>query len=117
MTRNHLPQRRPSLTHATTWDGHEITVTIGLYLDGTPGEVFADVAKGALRATLADACTVISIALQHGISPGDLAKSIGKVPVMEWTDGAMVEVERPASPIGAVLDVLRDYFPPRAECG
>ena len=109
MTRQSLPSRRPSVTYATEWDGHQITVTVGYYLDGIPGEVFADVAKGALRATLADACTIISIALQHGISPDDLAKSIGKVPVTEWDTAkqAMAEVERPASPIGAVLDVLR----------
>ncbi len=109
MIRRDLPSRRHSVTYATEWDGHQITVTVGYYLDGAPGEVFADVAKGALRATLSDACTVISIALQHGISPDDLAKSIGKVPVMEWDAAtqAMAEVERPASPIGAVLDILR----------
>ena len=105
MTRQSLPSRRPSVTYATEWDGHQITVTVGYYLDGTPGEVFADVAKGALRAALADACTIISIALQHGISPDDLAKSIGKVPAPEWEAGAMGD--KPASPIGAVLDVLR----------
>ncbi len=110
MTRKHLPHRRPSMTYATEWDGHDITVTVGFYPDGSPGEVFADVAKGALRATLADACTIISIALQHGISPDDLAKSIGKVPGHSWdadTQG-MIEVETPASPIGAVLDTLRN---------
>jgi len=113
VTRQSLPSRRPSVTYATEWDNHQITVTVGHYLDGTPGEVFADVAKGALRATLADACTIISIALQHGIRPDDLAKSIGKVPMMEWdaTIEEMVEVERPASPIGAVLEIVRKSAP------
>jgi len=108
--RQPLPERRPAETITTEWEGHAITATVGFYLDGRPGEIFADVAKGALRATLSDACTIVSVALQHGITPDELAKSLGHVPVMEWNHAtqAMEEVERPASPIGAVLEALRE---------
>lgn len=106
--RNLLPHRRPSVTIQTEWQGHQITVTAGYYPSGEIGEVFADVQKGALRAVLADACTIASIALQHGVKPEELNKSMGRIPVMEWDAATqqMVESERPASPIGAVLEAL-----------
>jgi hypothetical protein len=47
---------------------------------------------------------VISVALQHGIPAAALAKSIARIP--ESLDGAAV---KPASPIGAALDLLVDY--------
>lgn len=100
--RNPLPNRRPNRTCLTEWAGHPITVTIGLRLDGTPGEVFADTPRGGdLQASIADACVLVSLALQHGIAPAELAKSLGRVPV--WgAEG----VSAPASPVGAIVEVL-----------
>ena len=102
------PERRPSQTLQTEWQGHAITVTVGLYPDtGKPCEVFADAVRGGqMQAAMSDACVLISIALQHGISPEALAKSLGKVPGMVLRDGAMVEVEGPASVVGAILAVV-----------
>ena len=89
MTRATLPHRRPNITRAVQWDGHEFSVTIGLDpVTARPAEVFADTAKGGqMQATIADACVVISIALQHGVTAADLAKSLGRVPVL-WGDEA-----------------------------
>lgn len=36
-----LPNRRPIITGDTTHKGTEITVSVGLYPDGRPGEIFA----------------------------------------------------------------------------
>jgi hypothetical protein len=47
---------------------------------------------------------VISVALQHGIRGAALAKSIARIP--EDLDGPAT---KPASPIGAALDLLVSY--------
>lgn len=104
MTRATLPSRRPNATRAVRWDGHEFSVTIGFDpATGQPAEVFADVAKGGqMQCTIADACVLTSIALQHGITPADLAKSLGRVPVFTGDEGAT----GPASPVGAVVEAI-----------
>lgn len=104
MTRASLPTRRPSQTVATEWQGHPISVTVGLYPDtGRPGEVFADVLHGGqMQAVLSDACVLISIALQHGIPPQALAKSLAQVPDLARGKNATA----PASPVGAIVAVL-----------
>lgn len=99
MTRAALPYRRPNATIAAEWQGHAITVTVGYDPQtGEPMEVFCDTAKGGdMAATLSDACVIISLALQHGVTPNALAKSLGRVPVWGSTDDA------PASPIGVIV--------------
>jgi hypothetical protein len=105
MSRTPLPNRRPNLTVTTDWNGHPLSVTVGFRPDGTVGEVFADTAKGGqMGHTLADACCIISIALQHGIPPAALSKSLGVIPTR--TDG--FEEDRPASPIGAILAIIAE---------
>lgn len=103
MTRQTLPHRRSNITRAVQWDGHEFSVTIGFDPNTwAPAEVFADTRKGGqMAATLADACVVVSIALQHGISPAELAKSLGRTPVL-WKEGET----QPASPVGAIVEAI-----------
>ncbi|MGH9172763.1 MAG: vitamin B12-dependent ribonucleotide reductase, partial [Vicinamibacterales bacterium] len=43
--RRHLPATRRSLTHKFSVGGHEGYVTVGLFEDGTPGELFITMAK------------------------------------------------------------------------
>lgn len=107
MTRHLLPTRRPNLTHVVSWGGHEFTVTVGFDpATGQPREVFADTAKGGhMQATIADACVWASIALQHGVTPEGLAKSLGEVPVLVG-DAEGRGTTRPASPLGAIADLL-----------
>ena len=103
MTRKPLPQRRSNITRTVKWDAHEFSVTVGFDPDTwQPLEVFADTRKGGqMAATLADACVVVSIALQHGISPAELAKSLGRTPVL-WKEGET----QPASPVGAIVEAI-----------
>ena len=110
--RQPLPARRPALTTATQWQGHEITVTTSFYPDtGLVGEVFADTTKGGqIAECLADAAVLASIALQHGVAPGDLAKSLGQVPNLLYRPDdpdSMQPQFQPASPVGAMMDVVR----------
>ncbi len=67
--RNRLPEERASITHKFKVGDHEGYITVGLYPDGEPGELFITMAKeGSTVSGLMDsfACAV-SIALQHGV--------------------------------------------------
>ena len=98
------PNRRPNITVQTEWQGISFSVTPG-YNPETADvcEVFADTAKGGqMQATLADACVLISIALQHGVTLDQLSKSLARVPDVVAGGGATL----PASPIGAIMEAL-----------
>jgi len=66
--RRKLPNDRKSITHKFDIAGHEGYITVGMYEDGTPGEVFLMVSKeGSFISGVLDSfATMISIALQHG---------------------------------------------------
>lgn len=67
--RRRLPDTRTSLTHKFSVAGHEGYLTVGLYDDGTPGELFITMAKeGSTIGGLMDSLgTAISVALQYGV--------------------------------------------------
>ncbi|RMH41022.1 MAG: vitamin B12-dependent ribonucleotide reductase [Deltaproteobacteria bacterium] len=67
--RHKLSDERRSLTHKFSIAGHDGYVTVGLYDDGTPGEIFVRMAKeGSVIAGLMDSfATAVSLALQHGV--------------------------------------------------
>jgi len=67
--RHRLPEERASLTHKFAIAGHEGYITVGLYPNGAPGEIFIRMAKeGSTVSGLMDAfATAISLSLQHGV--------------------------------------------------
>jgi len=67
--RRRLPDERQALTHKFSIADHEGYITVGLYEDGQPGEIFLVMAKeGSTISGLMDAfATAISIALQYGV--------------------------------------------------
>ncbi len=67
--RHRLPAERASVTHKFSIAGHEGYLTVGLYPNGTPGEVFIRMAKeGSTISGLMDSfATAISMCLQHGV--------------------------------------------------
>ncbi|MEK6898791.1 MAG: vitamin B12-dependent ribonucleotide reductase [Nanoarchaeota archaeon] len=64
-----LPQTRRSLTHKFDIAGHEGYITVGLYDDGKPGEVFVTMHKqgSTIRGLLDAWATSVSLNLQYGI--------------------------------------------------
>ena len=68
-SRVRLPQTRQSITHKFDVAGHEGYLTVGLYEDGQPGELFITMAKeGSTVGGLMDAFGIsISLALQSGV--------------------------------------------------
>jgi len=67
--RRRLPDTRRSLTHKFNIAGHEGYLTVGLYEDGQPGELFITMAKeGSTIGGLMDSLgTATSVALQYGV--------------------------------------------------
>lgn len=67
--RRRLPDTRRSVTHKFNVAGHEGYLTVGLYQDGTPGELFITMAKeGSTIGGLMDSLgTAVSVALQYGV--------------------------------------------------
>jgi ribonucleoside-diphosphate reductase alpha chain len=69
LARRRLPDERRSITHKFSIGGHEGYMTVGMYDDGPPGELFVTMAKeGSVVSGLMDNfATSISMALQYGV--------------------------------------------------
>lgn len=67
--RRRLPDERRAVTHKFNIGSHEGYITVGLYDDGKPGEMFITMAKeGSVVSGLMDSfATTVSIALQYGV--------------------------------------------------
>ena len=94
-----LPNRRPNETVDLLFEGQRYHVTIGFAPDGRPAEVFCHGAKAGsgMDRLLDDICVALSLLLQHGAKPQDLAHSMGRL------DGGMA-----ASVIGALVDLIAE---------
>lgn len=113
--RTPLPQRRRNATVDAAFRGQPLSVTVGFDDSGAAREVFANGPREGsdMQHLLADACVVISIALQSGIAPAALARSLGTVP--DWSSGT--EGRAPASPIGVILACVSGASAPDLERG
>ncbi len=74
--RRRLPDTRTAVTHKFDIAGHEGYLTVGLFDDGTPGELFITMAKeGSTIGGLMDSIgTLTSLAWQYGVPLEALAK-------------------------------------------
>jgi ribonucleoside-diphosphate reductase alpha chain len=79
--RRRLPDTRNAMTHKFDVGGHEGYITVGLYDDASPGEIFIRVAKegstiGGLMDTIA---TLVSVSLQYGVPVESLVRKFEHV--------------------------------------
>jgi ribonucleoside-diphosphate reductase alpha chain len=67
--RRRLPVERRAITHKFSIAGHDGYITVGMYEDGAPGEIFLVMAKeGSVVSGLMDSfATAVSMALQYGV--------------------------------------------------
>src|SRR3954466_1006792 len=79
--RRRLPVERTAVTHKFEIAGHEGYITVGLYPDGQPGEIFLKMAKeGSTVSGLMDSfATTVSVALQYGVPLRDLVNKFAHV--------------------------------------
>jgi ribonucleoside-diphosphate reductase alpha chain len=67
--REKMPVERASITHKFSVGGHEGYVTVGMYEDGRPGEVFIKMSKegSTLSGVMDGLALTLSIGLQYGV--------------------------------------------------
>lgn len=115
-SRTRLPNRRPLITETLVVGGQAIEASVGFDAAGRPRELFLSGAKDGtdLAAILDDASVVLSVALQHGVPPAALVRSVARLPTAslalpcldQSSDGAR---KSPASVIGAALDLVASF--------
>jgi len=68
-----MPVTRESITHKFSIAGHEGYLTIGIFDDGRPGEVFVKMAKegSTLSGLMQGFCRAFSLCLQYGLTVED----------------------------------------------
>ena len=68
-----LPPTRNSVTHKFTIGNHEGYLTVGLFPDGRPGEIFIKMSKegSTLSGLIQGFCRAFSLSIQHGLSLRD----------------------------------------------
>lgn len=116
MIRTPLPCRRRSETVSLDWRGQQVIVTFGFDGAGCLREVFADTARVGtdLQFLLSDWCVIASIALQHGIPPSALGRSLARIPDPRRGEDACL----PASLIGAIMELaIEARLPPLPDHG
>ena len=76
VVRQSLPVTRESITHKFSIGRHEGYLTIGLYPDGRPGEIFLKMSKeGSTLSGMCQAfCRAFSLSIQHGLPVKDAVK-------------------------------------------
>lgn len=69
LRRRRMPDERRAITHKFNVGNHQGFITVGLYDDGTPGEIFVTMSKeGSVISGLMDSfATSVSIGLQYGV--------------------------------------------------
>ena len=110
--RKRLPDTRRAVTHKFTVGGHEGYLTVGMYDDGAPGELFITMAKeGSTIGGLMDTIGCLtSIALQFGVDIDTLSTkfSYQRFEPSGWTGNP--EIRQASSIIDYVFRWMRIYF-------
>jgi ribonucleoside-diphosphate reductase alpha chain len=106
--RHTLPVTRQSITHKFAVMGHEGYLTIGLFEDGRPGEIFVKMAKeGSTMSGLVQAfCRAFSLAVQYGLP---LAEATGRFKGMRFEPmGATSNPDIPE--VLSIIDYVARYL-------
>ncbi len=95
-----LPNRRENETANLVFEDTRYHATVGFTSDGEAREVFCHGAKvgSGMDRLIDDACVMLSLLLQYGVRPSELARSMGRL-----DDGGA------ASIIGALADLVATY--------
>ena len=117
--RRRLPDERMSITHKFSISGHEGYLTVGMYEDGTPGEIFVTMAKeGSVVSGLMDTiATMTSIALQYGVPIETLVKKFSHMRFEPSGFTNNLQIPMAKSVIDYIFRWLSIKFVPTAEGG
>ncbi len=103
-----LPRQRAALTRKVDLAGQEFYLTVGLYPDGKPGELFITMGKeGSFASGLADAfAKMVSISLQYGVPLENLIRQLRHMRFSP--DGFTGDPDVPAA--SSVVDFLAQWL-------
>ena len=106
--RRKLPDERASITHKFTVAGHEGYVTVGLYEDGRPGEVFIKMSKeGSTLSGVMDTLVLsLSMNLQYGVP---IEVIINKLTHTRFEPAGMT-ANREIPMVKSIMDYLGRWF-------
>jgi ribonucleoside-diphosphate reductase alpha chain len=115
--RHKLPAERRAITHKFSIGGHEGYITVGMYDDGQPGEIFLVMAKeGSTISGLMDSfATAISLALQYGVPLRVLIDKFAHVRFEPSGHTGNLEVPYAKSIVDYIFRWLASKFLPREE--
>ena len=115
--RRKLPAERRAITHKFSIGGHEGYITVGMYDDGQPGEIFLVMAKeGSTISGLMDSfATAISLALQYGVPLRVLIDKFAHVRFEPSGHTGNAEVPYAKSIVDYIFRWLASKFLPREE--
>ena len=110
--RRHLPDERRAVTHKFRVGDQEGYLTVGLYDDGTPGELFMKMAKeGSTVSGLMDAVALLtSISLQYGVTLEKLADKLEQTRFEPYGSTGNPRVPLATSILDYVFRWLRLHF-------
>ena len=103
-----MPITRDSVTHKFSINGHEAYLTIGLFEDGRPGEIFMKISKegSTLSGLIQGFCRSFSIALQLGLTVED---AVGRFKGMRFDPAG--QTSNPDIPFASsILDYVARYL-------
>jgi ribonucleoside-diphosphate reductase alpha chain len=117
--REYLPDERKSITHKFRVGDQEGYITVGLYDDGRPGEIFVKINKeGSTVSGLTDAVAKLaSIALQYGVPLDDLAPKMRNTRFEPYGPTGNPQVPWATSVIDYIFHWLQVRFGTRADGG
>lgn len=110
--RRRLPDSRQAVTHKFSIAGHEGYMTVGMFEDGSPGELFVTMAKegstiGGLMDTIG---TLTSLSLQYGVNVETLAKKFSHQRFEPSGFTGNPEIRNASSVIDYVFRWMEIYF-------
>ena len=110
--RRRLPDERPAVTHKFRVGEQEGYLTVGLYDDGSPGEVFVKISKeGSTVSGLTDAIAILtSIALQYGVPLDKLAEKLERTHFEPAGPTANEDIPFATSIVDYIFNWLRLHF-------
>jgi ribonucleoside-diphosphate reductase alpha chain len=115
--RKRLPDTRRAITHKFSVGGHEGYITVGMYEDGAPGEIFLTMAKeGSVVSGLVDCfATAISMTLQYGVPLRVLVDKFSHVRFEPagWTSNSQIRMAK--SIVDYIFRWLASQFLPPEE--
>lgn len=110
MPHERLPDTRPAFTHKLKVGGSKAYLTVGIYEDGRPGEVFIKCDKSEYNGWTSALSIVMSLALQHGVPLRDITEKLAHIRFEPSGPTSNPEIPMAASLVDYIARYLETRF-------